>query len=110
MTYAVRTYSGTFINGSYGQVTGKVHIINNSNNTLDLFLEEPNLNNDPDLFVYLCKDVQPLNFINLDPLKSVARNQFYSILGPPEIMEFKFALVHCLAFNHLFGSTELVKN
>lgn len=66
--------------------------------------------NGPDLKVYLSKELQPVNFINLGALKSVNGNQVYGVTGMPDIMEYKYALVHCQAFNHLFGSAELKKN
>ena len=70
----------------------------------------PKASNGPDLKVYLSKELQPVNFINLGALKSVNGNQVYDVTGMPDIMEYKYALVHCQAFNHLFGSVELRKN
>jgi hypothetical protein len=110
MAGAVRTHSGRFVNGPYGRVSGNAHIVRNTNGTLELLIEGLSSTNGPDLFVYLSKEVQPVNFITLGPLKSVNGNQVYPITGMPDVMEYKYALVHCRQFNHLFGSAELVKN
>jgi hypothetical protein len=75
-----------------------------------LLIEGLKSTNGPDLKVFLSKEVQPINFINLGALKSVNGNQVYDITGMPDIKEYKFALIHCQAFNHLFGSAELIKN
>jgi hypothetical protein len=110
MPGATRTHSGTFVNGPYGRVSGMAHIVRNTNGSLDLRLENLSATNGPDLFVYLSKELQPVNFINLGSLKSVSGNQVYPISGMPDILEYKYALIHCRQFNHMFGSAELLKN
>ncbi len=110
MSGANRTYTGLFVNGPYGTVSGTAHIVRNTNGSIQLLMENLRSTNGPDLKVYLSKEIQPVNFINLGNLKSVNGNQVYDISGMPDIMEYKFALVHCQAFNHLFGSAELKKN
>lgn len=109
MAGAVRTHSGLFVNGPYGSVSGSVHVVRNTNGTLQLVIENLRSSNGPDLQVYLSKEVQPVNFINLGALKSVNGNQVYTITGMPDFADYKFALIHCRAFNHLFGSAPLVK-
>lgn len=110
MTGANRTHTGLFINGPYGNVSGAAHIVRNADGRIQLLIENLKSSNGPDLKVYLSKEVQPVNFINLGSLKSVNGNQVYDVTGMPNIMEYKYALVHCQAFNHLFGSAELIKN
>jgi hypothetical protein len=110
VTGATRTHSGLFVNGPYGTVSGTAHIIRNPDESIQLLIEGLKSSNGPDLKVYLSKEVQPVNFINLGNLKSVNGNQVYNITGMPDIMEYKYALIHCQAFNHLFGSAELKKN
>lgn len=104
------TYSGNFANGPYGTVSGKAHISRDSSGVLHLVLENISSNNGPDLKVYLSKEIQPVNFINLGPLRSVSGTQLYDISGMPDFMEYKYALIHCQAFNHLFGFALLTKN
>jgi Electron transfer DM13 len=110
MSSAIKTYSGNFINGPYGSVSGKAHIIRNANGSLQLQLEGLSSSNGPDLKVYLSKEVQPINFINLGSLRSTNGNQLYDISGTPDFNSYKFVLIHCQAFNHLFGSAPLKMN
>lgn len=103
---AVLKYSGSFINGPYGAVTGnaKVYL---QNGTYVLKLEGVTISNGPDLHVYLSKEVQPVNFIDLGRLQSTGGNQVYNINGNPDFTQYKYALVHCQQYNHLFGSAQL---
>jgi hypothetical protein len=105
-----KLYSGDFVNGPYGRVSGKAHIVKDSSGVLKLQLEGLMSSNGPDLKVYLSKEIQPVNFINLGVLKSVNGTQLYDISGMPDFMEYKYALIHCQAYNHLFGSALLIKN
>lgn len=105
-TTAVLKYSGQFMNGPYGTVSGfaKIYL---QNNQYKLALENVAISNGPDLHVYLSKEVQPVNYIDFGPLQSTAGNQLYPITGNPNFSEYKYALIHCQRFNHLFGSAEL---
>jgi hypothetical protein len=99
-------YAGTFSNGPYGTVTGiaKVYL---QNGKYILALENVAISNGPDLHVYLSKEVKPINFIELGKLKSTNGNQLYDINGDPDFTSYKYALIHCQQYNHLFGSAEL---
>jgi hypothetical protein len=57
--------------------------------------------------VYLSKEVQPISFVNLGPLKSTNGTQLYNIPTGVDFTQYKYALVHCQQYNHLFGSAEL---
>lgn len=103
---AMNKFSGMFMNGPYGTVSGKVNIYFKNNQYL-LALENVNISNGPDLHVYVSKELQPLNFYDLGKLQSVAGNQVYTITGTPDFSQYKYALIHCQRFNHLFGSAEL---
>ena len=105
-TSAVLKYSGTFMNGPYGTVTGNARVYLQNGNYV-LKLEGVNISNGPDLHVYLSKEVQPVNYINLGRLQSTGGNQVYPITGNPDFTRYKYALVHCRQFNHLFGSALL---
>lgn len=97
---------GAFMNGPYGTVSGKAAVkVNNGVYTLSL--EDVKISNGPDLHVYLSKEVQPVNFIDLGKLKSTAGNQLYAISGMPDLSVYKYALIHCQQFYHLFGSAAL---
>jgi hypothetical protein len=61
----------------------------------------------PDLHVYLSKEVQPVNFIDLGSLRSITGDQAYTIVGSPDLATYRYVLIHCKAYNHLFGSAAL---
>lgn len=103
---AVAKYSGDFTNGPYGAVTGKARIYLQGGQ-YKLSLENLSSSNGPDLHVYLSKEVQPVNYIDLGRLQSTSGNQVYPVSGSPDFSQYKYALVHCQRFNHLFGSAEL---
>lgn len=99
-------YSGSFSNGPYGSVTGNVKIYENAG-AYNLILDSLIVNNGPDLHVYLSKEKQPINFIDLGKLKSVSGTQVYVVPGLPDFTQYKFALIHCQQFDHLFGSASI---
>lgn len=101
-------YLGGFNAGPFGTAMGKAKIVN-TNGKLSLRLEDFTVNNGPDLKVYLSKEIQPLNFIRLGNLKAVSGVQEYPISGMPDFMDYKYALIHCEQYNHLFGSALLLK-
>lgn len=105
-TTATLKYSGSFMNGPYGTTRGEAKVYL-ENGKLTLALENFSVNNGPDLYVYLSKEVQPVNFISLGKLRSTNGNQLYDIAGTPDLTQYKYALIHCQQFNHLFGSAEL---
>ncbi len=72
-----------------------------------LALENFSTTNGPDLKVYLSQSNKPDVFISLGDLKSTNGNQVYDITGTLEITQFKYALIHCEKFNHLYGTAEL---
>lgn len=105
-TIAMSQFSGTFSNGPYGVVSGKARIYL-KNNQYILAFENLNSSNGPDLHVYISKELQPVNYIDLGRLQSVSGNQQYLLTGNINFSEYKYALIHCQRYNHLFGSAEL---
>ena len=97
---------GMFMNGPYGTVSGNAKIYS-MGTTHTLQLENVSISNGPDLHVYISKEVIPVNYIDLGRLQSVSGNQVYSIPGNPDFSQYKYALIHCQRYNHLFGSAEL---
>lgn len=106
-TVAQQTHTGVFSNGPYGTVSGQASIYADSAGRLNLQLRNMSVSNGPDLHVYLSKELFPVNYIDLGRLQSTGGNQVYPIPGMPDTGFFKFALVHCQRFNHLFGSARL---
>ena len=103
---AVSRFNGTFGNGPYGAVKGTARIYFQNSQHI-LALENFNSSNGPDLHVYISKEVQPVNYIDLGKLQSVSGNQQYPLTGNINFSEYKYALIHCQQYNHLFGSAEL---
>ncbi|MBB2146849.1 hypothetical protein GM921_15200 [Pedobacter sp. LMG 31464] len=97
---------GNFSNGPYGTVSGsaKVYMVAD---VLQLAFEDFSSSNGPDLKVYLSKEINPVNFINLGNLKSVSGNQLYMLPAGTVAKDYKYALVYCQRYSHLFGSAEL---
>jgi len=105
-TMAMPQNNGNFINGPFGSVSGMATVYN-QDGTLVLALENMMISNGPQLHIYLSKEVQPVNFIDLGPLQSTKGNQLYPIAGNPDFSQYKYALIHCKKYNHLFGSAKL---
>jgi len=105
-TTAQLMYRGAFANGPYGTTLGVVKIYA-QNNVYSLVLDSFTVSSGPDLHVYLSKEVQPLNFIDLGVLRTRSGTQVYNISGMPDFAVFKYALIHCQQFDHLFGSANL---
>ena len=93
---------GTFNNGPYGSVSGEAKILL-TGTIYQLKLMNFSSSNGPDLRVYLSKEMNPVTYIDLGPLKATGGNQIYQINGMPDFTQYKYALVHCRQFNHLFG-------
>jgi len=104
---AMSRFIGTFGNGPYGVVRGTARVYFGNNNQYILALENFNSSNGPDLHVYISKEAQPVNYIDLGRLQSVSGNQQYPLTGNINFSEYKYALIHCQQYNHLFGSAEL---
>ncbi len=107
-TTAMLKYGGSFSSGPSGTVTGDAKVYLKGGKYI-LALENFLTTNGPDLKVYLSKEMFPVNFIKLGDLKSTNGNQLYDIAGTPDFTAYKFALIHCEKYNHLYGYTELNK-
>lgn len=107
-TGANYTHRGVFSDGPYGSTSGvaKVYKINS---TLSLELDSFAVNNGPDLHVYLSREEQPINFIDLGKLRANSGKQSYAITGMSNLADFKFVLIHCQRFDHLFGKAILTQ-
>lgn len=102
-TMAMTVQMGQFMNGPYGSVSGKAVLIRNTNGSYEVKLENFNTSNGPDLYVYLSKEIMPVNFIQLEKLRSTTGNQVYPVPGSPDFMQYKYVSIHCKQYNHLFG-------
>jgi hypothetical protein len=103
---AVTKYSGVFMGRQNQSVSGEALIVF-ENGKYALKLMNFKSDNGPDLKVYLSKESTPSSHISLGNLKSTNGNQVYEISGMPDLKQYRYALIHCERFNHLFGSAEL---
>ena len=101
-------FTGAFKGYGSQSVSGVAKIYLTNNNYM-LKLENFSTSNEPDLKVYLSMASSPLEFISLGDLKSINGNQVYDIPGNPDFTKYKFVLIHCERYNHLYGSAELTK-
>ena len=102
----VLKYQGLFAptSGINGSGIVKIFVENNQNK---LVLENYTVESGPDLKVYLSKSNVPNNFVNLGNLNAAT---VYSIPQRVDLKEYKFVLIHCQQYNHLFAVAELTKN
>ena len=100
--------SGNFIGYGSEKVSGKANIFLD-NNKYTLKIENFSSTNGPDLKVYLSQASSPVDFISLGNLKSTNGNQVYEITGSPDFSKYRYVLIHCERYNHLYGSAELMQ-
>jgi len=107
-TSAVLKYSGVFQPTSGISIAGTVKLYK-KNNAYQLILDSFRVSNGPDLKVYLSKEYPPSNFINLGALQATSGLplQVYNIPGMPDFSQYKYALIHCQQYSHLFGIATL---
>lgn len=105
-TMAVEKAAGTFSNGPYGKVSGTAKIYTTESGT-QLALENLSSSNGPDLKVYLSKEKDPVSFISLGDLKATGGNQLYKIPDQIKTSDYKYALIYCKRYSHLFGFAEI---
>jgi hypothetical protein len=99
--------SGRFQNGPYGMVTGLGQVWKTAANTYEVVLDSFQTNNGPDLYVYLSKEIMPVNFIEAGKLKSTNGRQVYALASIPDLTQYKYVTIHCKTYNHLFGYAQL---
>jgi len=63
--------------------------------------------NGPDLFVYLAKDLDATEFVNLGELRGTEGNINYEIPAGVNLTEYPYALTWCRQFSVLFNSAKL---
>lgn len=107
---SILKFSGNFIQGPCGNnVNGKAEIYEKNGTYTLVFNENFTVSNGPDLYVYVSKEQQPSQFISLGKLKSVNGGQTYTFMSSVNFEEYKYAVVHCQQYNHLFSYASLQK-
>jgi hypothetical protein len=73
-----------------------------------LRLENLQVTNGPDLYVYLATDKSASDFVSLGKLKANNGNQNYNIPSKTDLTKYDTVLIWCRPFSVLFGSAQLV--
>jgi hypothetical protein len=102
---AVLKYKGDFTPTSGITVAGGVEIYLDNNHYV-LKLKNFSITSGPDLKVYLSKSNTPNDFINLGNLTSSTQ---FAIPNGTNFTDYKFVLIHCQQFNHLFAIANLIQ-
>jgi hypothetical protein len=63
--------------------------------------------NGPDLFIYLAKDLDAKEFVNLGPLKATEGNVNYEIPEGVDVHDYRYVLTWCKQFGVLFNSADI---
>jgi hypothetical protein len=72
-----------------------------------LRLENLQVTNGPDLYVYLATDKSASDFVSLGKLKANNGNQNYNIPSQTDLTKYDTVIIWCRPFSVLFGSAEL---
>ena len=98
--------TGNFMPTSGIKVTGsaKIYLSGNQN---EVRLENFSVSSGPDLKVYLSKNATPTDFVNLGNLTS---STVYAIPTQVNVSNYKYVLIHCQQYNHLFAVAQLSQN
>lgn len=96
---AIVLKSGIFTTTSGISGSGSVKIYA-ENNLRKLVLENYSIENGPDLKVYLSTTEEPNTFINLGNLNP---ETIYAIPNSVDLNVYKYVLIHCQQYNHLFA-------
>ncbi|MEC4004548.1 DM13 domain-containing protein [Flavobacterium sp. SUN052] len=99
-------YHGNFVPTSGITVTGGAKIYLDGNQ-YKLELENFSISSGPDLKVYLSKTNLPNDFVSLGNLTS---QTVYAIPQTVDLSNYKYVLIHCQQYNHLFAIAELIQN
>jgi hypothetical protein len=98
--------TGNFMPTSGIKVTGSAKIYLNGNQN-EVRLEDFSISGGPDLKVYLSKNATPADFVNLGNLTS---SKVYAIPNQVTISDYKYVLIHCQQYSHLFAVAQLTQN
>ncbi|MBC5834074.1 DM13 domain-containing protein [Flavobacterium sp. F372] len=99
LSMAVLLKSGQFTTTSGISGSGNVKIYDD-NNLRKLVLENYTIENGPDLKVYLSTTNAPNTFVNLGNLNP---ETVYTIPNSVDLNVYKYVLIHCQQYNHLFA-------
>lgn len=88
------------------EVSGEAFFLQ-SENTKFLRFENLKTINGPDLRIYLSRDLEATDFIDLGPIRATEGNVNYELPEGTDTTQYKNALIWCRAFGVLFSYAEL---
>lgn len=103
---ATQKAAGEFMDGDGEKASGIVKLFS-KDSVYQLFIENLLVNNGPNLHVYLSQEINPKNFVDLGLLKSVKGNQVYDIPSNTDVNSYKYVLIYCKKYSHLFGYAQV---
>lgn len=98
--------AGVFMPTSGIKVTGAAKIYLNGTQN-EVRLDDFSISSGPDLKVYLSKTASPTDFVNLGNLTS---STVYAIPTQVKIVDYKYVLIHCQQYSHLFAVAQISPN
>jgi hypothetical protein len=114
ITSAINTGRDTLRTGSFVGVGDGIHnaegiakLIPLQDGSNIIRLENLQVTNGPDLYVYLATDKSASDFVSLGKLKANNGNQNYNIPSQTDLTKYDTVLIWCRPFSVLFGSAEL---
>ena len=107
MPNVLRTGSFVGVGDGIHNAEGIAKVIPLQDGSNILRLENLQVTNGPDLYVYLATDKSASEFVSLGKLKANNGNQNYNIPSETDLTKYNNALIWCRPFSVLFGSAEL---
>jgi Electron transfer DM13 len=104
---ALRTGSFVGVGDGVHNAEGIAKVIPLQDGSNILRLENLQVTNGPDLYVYLATDKSASDFVSLGKLKANNGNQNYNIPSETDLTKYDTVLIWCRPFSVLFGSAEL---
>jgi hypothetical protein len=105
----ISSLSGRFMGTGDGthNAEGTAREINLENGKQFIRLENFEVTNGPDLYVYLATDKSTSDFVDLGKLKANNGNQNYEVPEGTDLTKYDTVLIWCKSFSVLFGSADL---
>jgi len=93
--------------GTFGHpAEGVARVIETAEGTIVRFENFKTING-PNLHVYLSKDLDAKDFVDLGPIRGTSGNINYAVPGDIDISEYTYVLHWCVPFHVLFNSAEI---
>jgi len=93
--------------GTFGHpASGSVKVIENLNETIIRYEDFETING-PNLHVYLSKDIEGKDFVDLGPIRGTKGNINYTVPEGVDLNEYRYVMYWCVPFAVLFNYADL---